>query len=129
MSTSCNPAFPNDLPLSCLLAFVGEVRAGLSPKVIKQALWYSGCILEKVSPADLVTVASVETYSDLDKAVDALEAALIPQVDILDDTVKTQDWTVFIPIILEVIRLIMERRAGKNTPAPKTEVDPSKSTQ
>jgi hypothetical protein len=134
---SCPSRFATDLPLSCLISLVQQAKEGVSVSLIKQAMWVGGCLLEKFSPSDQPTTMTV--YTTVDEAVEHLDtllermaksehvvntAATQEEVAIAQDAV-TKDWTVLIPVVLELIRLILENRKKKQQ-AP---LGPSVNTQ
>jgi hypothetical protein len=127
---SCSAKFPAEFSLSCILALVAQVRNGITPATVKDALWVAGCLIEKVGPATIppVPLVAVSLFDDdelelfLDHIVDECNK-LTRQADLVEATsasspVGTQGWEVFIPLILELIKLIMENRKKKQQPAP-----------
>lgn len=124
---SCSAKFPADLSLSCILTLVAQVRNGITPATVKDALWVAGCLIEKVGPATLPPLSGLPiTLFDEADDLEALLAEIEAKCDKLtteattaaSPPVGTQGWEVFIPLILELIKLIMENRKKKQQPAP-----------
>jgi hypothetical protein len=124
---SCSAKFPAEFSLSCILALVAEVRNGITPATVKDALWVAGCLIEKVGPATLppLTGLPITLFNEADD-LEALLAEIEAECNSLtrqattaaSPPVGTQGWEVFIPLILELIKLIMENRKKKQQPAP-----------
>jgi hypothetical protein len=128
---SCSAKFPAEFSLSCIVTLVAQVRNGITPATVKDALWVAGCLIEKVGPATIppVPLVAVSLFDDddelelfLDHIVDECNK-LTRQADLVEATtaspaVGTQGWEVFIPLIFELIKLIMENRKKKQQPAP-----------
>jgi hypothetical protein len=100
---SCAPNFSSELSLSCLIDFAKAVRLGVSPSLVKQALWLAGCLMEKFVPDDTVSLQSDVEYDSLESALTAFEAVCESTPDV---TATAIPWAALIPIILEIIRLI-----------------------
>jgi hypothetical protein len=100
---SCAPNFSSELSLSCLIDFAKAVRLGVSPSLVKQALWLAGCLMEKFVPDDTVSLQSDIEYDSLESALTAFEAVCESTPDV---TATAIPWAALIPIILEIIRLI-----------------------
>lgn len=127
---SCTAQFPAELSLSCIVSLVAEIRNGVTPATIKKALWVSGCLLEKLAPAtvpvpsdDEVSISSFVELEDILAAIElhinTVEAAELGEVSAMGTPVSgTQGWEVFIPLILELIKFIIEQRQKKQQPAP-----------
>lgn len=123
---SCSAQFPNDVSLSCVLSLVADVRNGVNTQTLKQALWVAGCLISKLSPPVLpqedVGTLNVKDVDDLctDLETAAKNLNYVADVSIASGgpTVGTQGWEVLIPIILELIKAIMENRKKKQQPAP-----------
>jgi hypothetical protein len=128
---SCSAKFPADLSMSCIFALVAQVRNGITPATVKDALWVAGCLVEKVGPATVPTVpfVAVSLFDDdneLELFLDHIVAEcnkLTREADLVEATaaspaVGTQGWEVLIPLIFELIKLIMENRKKKQQPAP-----------
>jgi hypothetical protein len=128
---SCSAKFPAEFSLSCIVTLVAQVRNGITPATVKDALWVAGCLVEKVGPATIppVPLVAVSFFDDddelelfLDHIVDKCNK-LTRQADLVEATsaspaVGTQGWEVLIPLIFELIKLIMENRKKKQQPAP-----------
>ena len=127
---SCSPRFTNEISLTCIFGLIGDIKNGVDVQTIKKALWIAGCILEKVGPPTLpqgddevglldyvdkfdVLVGKLEAvaYKLAEQETEAVFTAQSPQVG-------TQGWEVFIPIILEIVKLIIENRKKKEQPVP-----------
>jgi hypothetical protein len=135
---SCSAKFPAEFSLSCIFTLVAQVRNGITPATVKDALWVAGCLIEKVGPATVppITLASVSLFDDddelelfLDHIVDECNS-LTREADLVEATsaspaVGTQGWEVLIPLIFELIKLIMENRKKKQQPAPTPEPSPA----
>jgi hypothetical protein len=119
---SCSAQFPNDVSLSCVLSLVADVRNGVNVQTVKQALWVAGCLLAKLSPPTLpqdeVGTLNVKDIDDLCADLESAVASLEVSIASGGPTVGTQGWEVLIPIILELIKAIMENRKKKQQPAP-----------
>ena len=102
---SCAPNFSSELSLSCLIDFAKAVRLGVSPSLVKQALWLAGCLMEKFVPDDTVSLNAVK-YDSLESALTAFEAVCESTPDV---TATAIPWAALIPIILEIIRLINKK--------------------
>lgn len=121
---SCTPLFSPDMQLSCILTFISRVREGVSIQTVKEGLWISGCMMEKFVPSDAPTIQ--HTFTDLESCLDTLEQLIATNID--DDVnSKTlgsvKDWTVLIPIFMELAKMLLERYLKKDVeqvldPAP-----------
>jgi len=105
---SCAPNFSAELSLSCLIDFVKAARLGVTPSLVKQALWLAGCLMEKFVPDDTVSLQTVVEYPDLESALAAFDAVCESSVT-TDVTATAIPWAALIPIILEIIRLISKK--------------------
>lgn len=138
---ACETKFPNDLPLSCVIALIGKTRSGLSIQILKEWLWVAGCLVEKFSPVTLPPTSEIATKKDEDKTalnldgqgqIDETLDVLLAECEqlcknydnYLEDPVVFADakfdWTVLIPIVLQIIELIMKRQKPALASAPKT---------
>jgi hypothetical protein len=128
---SCSAKFPAEFSLSCIVTLVAQVRNGITPATVKDALWVAGCLVEKVGPATLppltgLPITLFNEADDLEALLAEIEAecnSLTRQADLVEATsaspaVGTQGWEVLIPLIFELIKLIMENRKKKQQPAP-----------
>lgn len=119
---SCSAQFPNDVSLSCVLSLVADVRNGVNVQTVKQALWIAGCLLDKLSPPTLpqdeVGTRNVKDIDDLFADLESAVASLEVSISSGGPTVGTQGWEVLIPIILELIKAVMENRKKKQQPTP-----------
>ena len=119
---SCSAQFPNDVSLSCVLSLVADVRNGVNTQTLQQALWVAGCLISKLSPPVLpqedVGTLNVKDVDDLCADLETAVASLEVSIASGGPTVGTQGWEVLIPIILELIKAIMENRKKKQQPAP-----------
>ena len=106
--SSCAPVFSKEVSLSCLIDFVKAVRLGVSPSLVKQALWLAGCLMEKFVPDDTVTVQAVVEFDSLESALAAFDA-ICESSATADVTATSIPWAQLIPIILEIIRLISKK--------------------
>jgi hypothetical protein len=135
---SCSAKFPAEFSLSCIVTLVAQVRNGITPATVKDALWVAGCLIEKVGPATVppltgLPITLLNEADDLEALLAEIEAecsSLTRQADLVKATsasppVGTQGWEVFIPLILELIKLIMENRKKKQQPAPTPEPSPA----
>ena len=104
---SCTANFNSELSLSCLIDFVKAARLGVSPSLVKQALWLGGCLMEKFVPDDTVSLNAVE-YDSLENALNAFEA-VCESSTAPDVTATAIPWAALIPIILEIVRLINKK--------------------
>ena len=105
---SCAPNFSAELSLSCLIDFVKAARLGVTPSLVKQALWLAGCLMEKFVPDDTVSLQTVVEYDSLESALDAFDAVMAT-ASAPDVTATSIPWAQLIPIILEIIRLISQK--------------------
>jgi hypothetical protein len=124
---SCSAKFPADLSLSCIFALVAQVRNGITPATVKDALWIAGCLVEKVGPATLppqtgLPVTILNEEDNLEVLLDNIVAectSLSAEASIsASPPVGTQGWEVLIPLIFELIKFIIEQRQKKQQPAP-----------
>jgi hypothetical protein len=94
--------------------------------LLQDTLWLSGTMIASFDPVG-VTLDQVNLLSELELVdlVDKLEAAfqddegVVSEVAMqaLRDNPKSKDWTIFLPIILEIIKKLIENR-NKQTEAP-----------
>lgn len=124
---SCSAKFPNEINLACIFGLIGDFRNGVNTQTIKNLLWVTGCVIEKLSPPTLPQEdVSTMFELDLEGALAALEkAAYGLATEQLETTVQggpqvgTQGWEVLIPILLELFKIWMENRnKPKPPPAP-----------
>jgi hypothetical protein len=119
-----------------LLELVADVRKGASLKVLTQAMWLLGCLIAKfatpqsgIAPVGLSSIGDDLEGLDIDPELgcDGLESVLCAietkcaerEVSIQSGpAVGTQGWEVFIPLILELVKMIIENRKKKQQPAP-----------
>jgi hypothetical protein len=106
---SCSPKFTKEVSFACVLEIVNDFRAGkLDKETFKKILWLSGCGLE-VLGGD-VTTMSVLTFATMEDAILALEKCCYSSGMLSSDQPKTEDWTIIVPIVFELIRLWLENR-------------------
>ena len=124
---ACESQFPNDLSLSCVIALIGKTRAGVSLEILKEWLWTAGCLVEKFSPVTLPPtseIASAKDQDELDVLLAECENLCKAYNNYTEDPVVFADakfdWTVLIPIVLQIIELIMKRQKPIPAPVPKT---------
>jgi len=123
---SCESKFTSDVSLSCVLSLMVEIRKGVTAQTITQALWLAGCLITKLSPpnssSDTPEAGTISGNSqdvsldDLYRKCEDLQSASIASSA---PSAGTQGWEVFIPIILEIIKIIIENRKKNPQPAPK----------
>lgn len=124
---SCESKFSSDVSLSCILGLVADIRKGVTPATIAQALWIAGCLITKLSPseaADGTPEAGIASESSLEDLLNTVEleceglqreACVAAMASPVADT---QGWEVLIPVIFEIIKMIIENRKKKQQPAP-----------
>jgi hypothetical protein len=131
---SCESKFDGEVSVSCLLELVADVRKGASLKVLMQALWLSGCLAAKFATpqsgigfsamGEGLDAESLECESecgDLESVLCAIESKCAePETSIQSSgpPVGSQGWEVFIPLILELVKMIIENRRKKQQPVP-----------
>jgi hypothetical protein len=136
MSNQCESKFDGEVSVSCLLELVADVRKGPSAKTLLQAMWLLGCLIAKFATpqsgiASVGYAAMSESLEGLDidpeLGREELESVLCAietkcgerEVSIQSGpAVGTQGWEVFIPLILELVKMIIENRKKKQQPAP-----------
>jgi hypothetical protein len=138
--SNCESKFDGEVSVSCLLELVADVRKGPSAKTLMQAMWLFGCLVAKIATPQSGTIGfsamsegddlclevsmvgseAVNSGSDLESALCAIETKCAErEVSIQSGpAVGTQGWEVFIPLILELVKMIIENRRKKQQPAP-----------
>lgn len=130
----CESKFDGEVSVSCLLELVADVRKGASAKVLLQAMWLLGCAIAKFATpqagigfsamSEDLDVESLDCESgcgDLESVLCAIEtkcAARETSIQSSGPAVGTQGWEVFIPLILELVKMIIENRRKKQQPVP-----------
>jgi hypothetical protein len=135
--SNCESKFDGEVSVSCLLELVADVRKGPSAKTLLQAMWLFGCLVAKITSPQSGTIG----FSAMSEDLDAKNQCLVcdSECDDLEDVlcaieakcfereasiqssgpaVGTQGWEVFIPLILELVKMIIENRRKKQQPAP-----------
>jgi hypothetical protein len=131
---SCESKFDGEVSVSCLLELVADVRKGASLKVLMQALWLLGCLIAKFATpqsgigfsamSEDLDVESLDCESgcgDLESVLCAIETKCAERETSIQSSgpaVGTQGWEVFIPLILELVKMIIENRRKKQQPVP-----------
>jgi hypothetical protein len=128
---SCESTFDGEVSVSCLLELVADVRKGASAKVLLQALWLLGCLIAKfATPQSGIGFSAMsedldaESQSDcgnLESVLCAIEAKCAERETSIQSSgppVGSQGWEVFIPLILELVKMIIENRRKKQQPVP-----------
>ena len=131
---SCESKFDGEVSVSCLLELVADVRKGASLKVLTQALWLLGCLIAKFATpqagigfstmSEDLDVESLDCESgcgDLESVLCAIETKCAERETSIQSsgpTVGSQGWEVFIPLILELVKMIIENRRKKQQPVP-----------
>jgi hypothetical protein len=136
MSNQCESKFDGEVSVSCLLELVADVRNGPSAKTLLQAMWLLGCLIAKfATPQSGIACVGYAAMSESLEGLDIdpelgreeLESVLCAietkcgerEVSIQSGpAVGTQGWEVFIPLILELVKMIIENRKKKQQPAP-----------
>ena len=133
--SNCESKFDGEVSVSCLLELVADVRKGPSAKALLQAMWLLGCLIAKfatpqsgIAPVGLSSIGddleglNVEILNceGLESVLQAIETKCAErEVSIQSGpAVGTQGWEVFIPLILELVKMIIENRKKKQQPAP-----------
>jgi len=133
--SNCESKFDGEVSVSCLLELVADVRKGPSAKTLLQAMWLLGCLIAKfatpqsgIAPVGLSSIGddleglNVEILNceGLESVLQAIETKCAErEVSIQSGpAVGTQGWEVFIPLILELVKMIIENRKKKQQPAP-----------
>jgi hypothetical protein len=133
--SNCESKFDGEVSVSCLLELVADVRKGASLKVLTQAMWLLGCVIAKfatpqsgIAPVGLSSIGddleglNVEILDceGLESVLCAIETKCAErEVSIQSGpAVGTQGWEVFIPLILELVKMIIENRRKKQQPVP-----------
>lgn len=134
---SCESKFDGEVGVSCLLALVADIRKGVSLNVLLQAMWLLGCVISKaanpqagIGPVGYTAMAEslegldVECLSDggdLESLLCAIETKCAERETSIQSSgppVDSQGWEVFIPLILELVKMIIENRRKKQQPVP-----------
>jgi hypothetical protein len=136
MSNQCESKFDGEVSVSCLLELVADVRKGPSAKTLLQAMWLFGCLVAKIATPQSGTIGFSAMSEDLDAknqclvcdsecddlegVLCAIEAKCFEREASIQSgpAVGTQGWEVFIPLILELVKMIIEKRRKKQQPAP-----------
>jgi hypothetical protein len=106
---SCSPKFTREVSFACLLEIVNDFRGGQpNRETFKKLLWLAGCGLEVVG-GDSSTMA-VADYADEEDAIEKLESLGCLSGTMQSDKPSTEDWTVIVPIVLELIRMWLKNR-------------------
>ena len=109
---SCSPKFTKEVSFACVLEIVNDFRAGkLDKETFKKILWLAGCGIE-VLGGDATTMEELE-YKTEEEAILALESECSFAGIQVEDMPSTEDWTVIVPIVLELVRLWLENRRKK----------------
>jgi hypothetical protein len=138
--SNCESKFDGEVSVSCLLELVADVRKGPSAKALLQAMWLLGCLVAKIATPQSGTIGfsamsevddlclegsmvgseAVNSGSDLESVLQAIETKCAErEVSVQSGpVVGTQGWEVFIPLILELVKMIIENRKKKQQPAP-----------
>jgi hypothetical protein len=135
--SNCESKFDGEVSVSCLLELVADVRKGPSAKTLLQAMWLFGCLVAKITSPQSGTIGFSAMSEDLDaknqclvcdSECDDLEGVLCAieakcfereaSIQSSGPAVGTQGWEVFIPLILELVKMIIENRRKKQQPAP-----------
>lgn len=127
---SCESKFDGEVSVSCLLELVADVRKGASLKVLTQALWLLGCLIAKFATpqagigfstmSEDLDVESLDC-GDLESVLCAIETKCAERETSIQSSgppVGSQGWEVFIPLILELVKMIIENRRKKQQPVP-----------
>ena len=133
---SCESKFDGEVSVSCLLELVADVRTGASLKVLTQAMWLLGCAIAKfatpqsgIAPVGYSAMSEslegldVESLDcgDLESVLCAIETKCAERETSIQSAVPavgTQGWEVYIPLILELVKMIIENRRKKQQPVP-----------
>ncbi len=138
--SNCQSKFDGEVSVSCLLELVADVRKGPSARTLMQAMWLCGCLVAKIATPQSGTIGFsamsegddlyveglmvegevVNSGSDIESVLQAIETKCDErEVSIQSGpAVGTQGWEVFIPLILELVKMIIENRRKKQQPAP-----------
>jgi hypothetical protein len=138
---SCESKFDGEVSVSCLLELVVDVRKGPSAKTLMQAMWLFGCLVAKIATPQSGTIGFsamsevddlyveglvvegevVNSGSDMESVLQAIETKCAERETSIQSSgpaVGTQGWEVFIPLILELVKMIIENRRKKQQPVP-----------
>ena len=131
---SCESKFDGEVSVSCLLELVADVRKGASAKTLLQAMWLLGCAIAKFATpqagigfsamSEDLDVESLDCESgcgDLESVLCAIETKCAEREASIQSSgppVGSQGWEVFIPLILELVKMIIENRRKKQQPVP-----------
>ena len=119
---SCNPMFPPDINLSCIIALAIKTREGLSLPITKEWMWVAGCLMEKFSPPDLPPTSEVQAFDEL-----SIESLTV-EIEELAMTVKQNldtagivplgiNWAILLPLALKLLEMLLKKQLNP-TPAP-----------
>jgi len=120
---SCTAQFPPKFEFTCLFALIGRLRevpnSGVSMSLLQDTLWLSGTLISSFDPVgvtlDQTGILSELEYEDL---VTKLEGAFKDEegevteasIQVLRDDPKSKNWSIYIPIILEIIKFLIDKR-------------------
>ena len=107
---------------------------GASAKVLLQAMWLLGCLIAKFATPqsgigfsalsedlDAESQESQSDCGDLESVLCAIETKCDERETSIQSSgppVGSQGWEVFIPLILELVKMIIENRRKKQQPVP-----------
>lgn len=152
---TCAPQFPPKFDFACIIQFLMKARSvketGVSMALVSEGLWLTGCVVASFDPVgvtlgnDLAIDTTEDSVFAALNEVDRLDALVAEGLKFFDaddeeqhaltvqafrDDPKAKDWTVFIPIMLEIVKMILENRRKKTTPTEVgTPLDPQVVTQ
>ena len=128
---SCESKFDGEVSVSCLLDLVNDVRKGASAKTLLQAMWLLGCLMTKfATPQAGIGFSAMsedldaESQSDcenLERVICAMETKCAEQKTSIQSSgppVGSQGWEVFIPLLIELAKYLLEQRRKKQQPIP-----------
>jgi hypothetical protein len=102
---SCQPKFETQVSLACILELVTLARAGKQQEALKRGLWLAGCGMEILKPSE--TPVGIMETTEQDVLLTQLETAVTDRIVLTlssENDVRPEDWTIFIPIIIELLK-------------------------
>ncbi len=115
--------FPGKFEFTCLFQLINRYRnipsEGVSMSLIQDTLWLGGNMIAAFDPVG-VTLSSPSVLSELEfeDLVNKLEEAFKDEsgnlteesMQVLRNNPTGKDWTIYIPILLEIIKKLIEMR-------------------
>lgn len=111
--SNCIPAFPNDVPFTCIFDFIRDVRNGNAPvELIEKGLWIAGGIVSKFKavPSPIQLFSEVTALADVSAQIESRLVDLERVLGMIDSPGAVGiDWMAVLTLILKLIELIPQR--------------------